>query len=80
MASFQSKSAGWFTAAAGATLLAAGQTWQIVRHYGWPDWVFWLVVVVMLAAAVLATAVLMVGDARMRHAAGTESAPAAGQP
>jgi hypothetical protein len=80
MASLQSKSAGWFTVAAGATLLAAGETWQIVRHYDWPAWVFWLLVVVMLAAAVLTTAVLMIGDARMRHAGGTESAPAAGQP
>jgi hypothetical protein len=36
MARLQSKSAGWFTVAAGATLLAAGETWQIVRHYDWP--------------------------------------------
>ena len=80
LTSFQSKTAGWFTVAAGATLLAAGETWQIVRHYGWPAWVFWLLVVVMLAAAVLTTAVLMISDARMRHAGATESAPAAGQP
>lgn len=67
MASLQSKSAGWFTVAAGATLLAAGETWQIVRHYGWPVWVFWLLVAVMLTASVLNTAVLMIGNARMRH-------------
>jgi hypothetical protein len=68
MTSLQSKSAGWFTVAAGATLLAAGETWQIVRHYRWPVWAFWLLLVVMLAAAVLNTAVLMLGDARMRRA------------
>ena len=80
MASFQSKSAGWFTVAAGATLLAAGETWQIVRHYGWPVWVFWMLVVVMLAAAVLNTAVLMIGAARMRHAGAAEPSPAVEQP
>ena len=78
MASLQSKSAGWFTVSAGATLLAAGETWQIVRHYGWPVWVFWLMAVVMLTAAVLTTAVLMIGGARMRQDTGAEPAPAVG--
>jgi len=76
MASFQSKSAGWFTVAAGATLLAAGETWQIVQHYGWPVWAFWLLAVVMLAAAILNTAVLMISYARMRHVGVAESEPA----
>jgi hypothetical protein len=65
--SFQSKSTGWFTVAAGATLLAAGETWHIVRHYGWPAWLFWLLVVVMLAVAVINTAVQMLGVARARQ-------------
>lgn len=65
--SFQSKSTGWFTVAAGATLLAAGETWHIVRHYGWPAWLFWLLVVVMLAVAVINTAVQMLGAARARQ-------------
>jgi hypothetical protein len=80
MASLQSKTAGWFTVASGATLLAAGETWQIVQHHGWPVWVFWLLVMVMLTAAVLNTAVLMIGDARMRQAGDAESPPAAEQP
>ena len=75
MASFQSKTTGWFTVAAGATLLATGETWQIVQHYGWPVWLFWLLIVVMLSAAILNTAVLMISDARTRHADGTEPAP-----
>jgi hypothetical protein len=79
MASFQSKAAGWFTVASGAALLAAGQTWQIVQHHGWPIWLFWLLVLVMLAAAVLNTTVLMISDASTRHADGTESALAAEQ-
>jgi hypothetical protein len=77
MASFQSKATGWFTVAAGAALLAAGDTWRIVQFYGWPGWLFWLLIVVMLAAAVLITAVMMIGDARTRPAGGTESALAA---
>ena len=77
LTSYQSKTAGWFTVAAGAALLAAGETWQIVRHYHWPVWMFWLLVVVMLAVAVLNTAVLMISAARTRRADGIEPAPAA---
>jgi len=76
LTSFQSKTTGWFTVAAGATLLAAGETWQLVRHYGWPTWMFWLLMVVMLAAAVLSTAILMRNKAQALHAEGSESAPA----
>jgi hypothetical protein len=65
--------------AAGASLLAAGQTWQIVQHHRWPVWLFWLLTVVMLTAAVLNTAVLMISDAHTRHADDTEPAPAAEQ-
>ena len=79
LTSFQSKTAGWFTVAAGATLLAAGQTWQIVQHHSWPVWLFWLLIAVMLTAAVLNTAVLMISRAHTRHAGGTKSAPAAEQ-
>ena len=79
LTSFQSKTTGWFTVAAGATLLAAGETWQIVQHHGWPAWLFWLLVAVMLAAAVLNTAVQMISDAHTRHADVAGQAPAAGQ-
>ena len=67
MTGFQSKATGWFTVAAGATLLAAGETWQIAQHYGWPVWLFWLLVVVMLAGAVLNTAVQMISNAHTRR-------------
>jgi hypothetical protein len=70
MTSFQSKATEWFS-------VAAGQTWQIIQHYGWPVWLFWLLVVGMLAAAVLDTAVQMISDAHTRHA--DEPAPAAEQ-
>ena len=57
---FRNKANGGFTVAGGATLLAAGETWQITEHYDWPVWVFWLLIVVMLAASVLNTALQMV--------------------
>jgi hypothetical protein len=79
MTSFQSKATGWFTVAAGATLLAAGETWQVVQQYGWPGWLFWLLVAVMLTAAVLTTAILMASGARARHPGAAEPAPAAEQ-
>jgi len=67
MASFQGKAAGWFTVAAGATLLAAGETWQVVQRYHWPVWLFWLLLVAMLTAAILNTAAQMISNARTRH-------------
>ncbi|MGH3847528.1 MAG: hypothetical protein ACRDS0_39855, partial [Pseudonocardiaceae bacterium] len=62
LTSFQSKATGWFTVAVGAALLAAGETWQIVQHHGWPVWLFWLLIAVMLTAAVLTTAVPMISN------------------
>ena len=79
LTSYQSKGTGWFTVAAGATLLATGDTWQIVQHYRWPVWLFWLLVTVMLSAAVLNTAVQMTSNAPTRHVGDIESAPAAEQ-
>jgi hypothetical protein len=55
--SFRNKATGWFTVTAGATLLATGETWQIVEHHGWPAWAFWLMIVVLLVLALLNTAV-----------------------
>jgi hypothetical protein len=60
--SFRNKAAGWLTVALGGTLLATGETWEITEHYEWPTWVFWLLVVVMLAFAILNTAVRMVSN------------------
>jgi hypothetical protein len=79
LASFRNKATGWFTVAAGATLLAAGETWQITGHYGWPAWLFWLLTVGMLAAVVLNTAIQRIRDEHARHAAGSEPAPAAAE-
>jgi hypothetical protein len=65
--------------AAGATSLAVGETWQIIEHHGWPVRLFWLLIVVMLTAAVLNSAVRMISDQRTRHPAGIDPAPTAEQ-
>ena len=59
---FQSKAIGWYTVAGGAALLAAGDTWHVVQQYGWPVWLFWLLVAVMLVVAVIPTAIQFISD------------------
>ncbi len=57
---FVNKAAGWFMVAAGGTLLACKETWQLVERYGMAAWWFWVGVVVMLLLCALNTAVRMV--------------------
>jgi hypothetical protein len=66
--SFINKAVGWFTVAVGAFLLAVEQTWQVVERYRWPVWLFWLLIVVMLGASVLNTALRMIHDERAEPA------------
>jgi hypothetical protein len=75
IATFGSKATGWYTVALGALLLAAGETWQVIRHYDWPVWVFWLILVVMLVLSILNTAIRMVRSHRAK--APTEAVGAA---
>jgi hypothetical protein len=79
LTSFRNKATGWFTVASGGVLLAMGETWEVTEHYGWPVWLFWLLVVVMLVMSLLNTAVRHVNDEHTLHPVGTESAPAAEQ-
>jgi hypothetical protein len=57
--SFLNKATGWFAVALGAALLAAEQTWQVINREHWPAWLFWILIIVMLGASVLNTAVRM---------------------
>jgi uncharacterized integral membrane protein len=50
--------------AVGAALLATEQTWHVVTDYHWPTWLLWPLIVVMLGAAVLNTALRMIRDDR----------------
>jgi hypothetical protein len=59
--------------AAGGLLLAAGETWQITRHYGWPVWLFWLLMVVMAAVSLRNTTVRVIGTQHPRDPAAAES-------
>jgi hypothetical protein len=62
--SFINKATGWFTVAIGAALLAAEQTWQVIDRQHWPAWLFWILIIVMLGASVLNTALRMIHDGR----------------
>jgi hypothetical protein len=77
--SFRNKATGWFTVAAGGVLLAVGETWDVVEHYHWPVWLFWLLIVVMLTLSLLNTTVRRINDEHTRRSAGTQPAPAAEQ-
>jgi hypothetical protein len=72
-AGFINKATGWFTVALGAALLATEQTWGVINRQHWPAWLFWLLIVVMLGASVLNTALRMNREPR---AAGSDPAPA----
>jgi hypothetical protein len=65
--------------AAGGTLLAAGETWQVIEHYEWPVWLFWLLVVIMLVLSLLNTAARRSNDERGRRPARAEAGAAAEQ-
>ncbi len=71
--SFINKATGWFTVAVGATLLAAEQTWQVIDRHRWPVWLFWLLVIVMLGASVLNTAVRMIRGEQVAGSGGQQA-------
>lgn len=43
----------WFLVAAGASLIAAKETWELVETYEWPEWSFWALLAAMLVLGVL---------------------------
>ncbi len=67
------KATGWFTVAAGATLFATKETWELFARYDWPVWLFWVAVVVLLTGCTINTAVRMIQGEQLVH-------PAAGRP
>jgi cytochrome bd-type quinol oxidase subunit 2 len=38
----------WALVAAGASLIAAKETWELHEQYHWAEWTFWALVVLML--------------------------------
>jgi hypothetical protein len=69
----------WFTVALGGALLAVEQTWQLINRQHWPSWLFWLLIIVMLGASVLNTALRMIRDARA-EGSGVQPASEASSP
>ena len=56
---FHNKATGWFLVAAGASLIAVKETWELHEHAEWSLALFWVVVVVMPVLAATYTAVQM---------------------
>jgi hypothetical protein len=55
--SFVSKATGWMFIAAGASLIAIKETWELHEAYEWPVAIFWGLVVIMLVLCALNTVV-----------------------
>jgi hypothetical protein len=50
--SFLNKANGWVVVALGGFLLAVKETWELVSDLHWPQWVFWVLIVVMPILAI----------------------------
>ncbi len=49
---FFDKATGWMIVSAGALLLAVKETWELVELFEWPAFVFWILVVVIVALCI----------------------------
>ena len=47
----------WFLVAAGASLIAVKETWDLVETYEWDEWSFWVLLGAMLMLAAVVSAV-----------------------
>lgn len=47
----------WFLVAAGASLIAVMETWELAESYEWDEWRFWALLAGMLALAAAVTVV-----------------------
>jgi len=56
---FLNKANGWLTVAAGASLIAVKETWELVELLHWPSWMFWTLVVLAPLVCVGNTALKM---------------------
>jgi hypothetical protein len=77
---FINKATGWFTVALGAALLAVEQTWRVIESSHGPVWLSWLLIIVMLAASVLNTALRMSRDERLAASEEQQAAEDASPP
>ncbi|MEO6117383.1 MAG: hypothetical protein ABIP33_13455 [Pseudolysinimonas sp.] len=63
--SFFNKANGWFIVAGGAALLGVKETWELVEAWGWPVWIFWVLVVVCPILCVVNLAARAIQSERM---------------
>jgi len=45
----------WFLVAAGASLIAVKETWELVETHEWSDWIFWALLATMLVLGIVVT-------------------------
>ena len=58
---------GWALVGMGAFLIALKETYELVEHYEWPLWAYWLLVVAMFVLAVGFVVVSGRREQEMRH-------------
>jgi hypothetical protein len=49
---FVNKAGGWMTVAAGASLIALKETWELTEVSHWPAWTFWALAFVLAVASI----------------------------
>jgi hypothetical protein len=52
---FFNKATAWIFVAIGGFLIAFKETYELVAHYGWSNWIVWVLVVVFGAASIINT-------------------------
>jgi hypothetical protein len=57
---FLNKAGGWLLVGLGAFFIAVKETWELVELLHWPDWVFWVLIVVMTLLAIGNTVARMI--------------------
>ncbi|MEO8528758.1 MAG: hypothetical protein ABI435_06745 [Pseudolysinimonas sp.] len=64
---FMNKARGWLIVSAGASLIAAKETWELVELYELPVWVFWVAIVVLSLGVVVVTVLQLQGGDDILH-------------
>lgn len=69
MLAFSNTALGWSAVAAGATLIAVKETWELVEIADWPSAITWLIVIVALLLAAANAALQTARTAKIRTTA-----------
>ncbi len=67
---YLNKATGWLFVGLGGFLLATGETWEVIEHFDWPVYLFWLGMVAMSTLCLLNTVLRQRRSAGMLSQAG----------